>query len=326
MYTGKLSAELLHQVVFPYTGTNRPDVLVHPGVGRDCSVVNLDGELAVLSSDPITTTGHNLGHLAVHISVNDIAATGAVPVGLLLTLLLPAGTPVTDIEEIMKQVHEASSQLNMAVLGGHTEFTDAVNQPVAAVTVLGKTTQKHFVTAAGGSRGDTLVLTKTAGTEGTSILAADFKDRLIPELGQALLDRALDFINHVSVLPEAKIAVSYASAMHDVTESGILGASFEVAHASNLGLELWVDKVPVASETADICKSLGLDPLGLIGSGSLLIATAKPKQLISDLADAGIKGTAIGQLLSKEEGLWILKKGQRQPLVVPERDELYKML
>jgi hydrogenase expression/formation protein HypE len=326
LHTGKLSTELLQQVVFPYTGTNRPDVLVRPGVGQDCSVVDLGDELAILSSDPITTTGHNLGYLAVHISANDIAATGADPVGLMLTLLLPAGTSTVNVKAIMKQVHEAATSLGMAVLGGHTEFTDTVRQPLAAVTALGKARKRHYVTASGGRPGDVLVLTKTAACEGTAILAADLKARLEPELGEALLRRARAFIEHVSVVPEAKIAIAYASAMHDVTESGVLGATFELAHASGLGLELWADKVPVADETAAICRVLDLNPLGLIGSGSLLIATTEPNELITALASASIKATAIGRLLPKEDGQWLQTGQQRQPLVVPERDELYKVL
>lgn len=326
MHTGKLSTELLEQIIFPYLGAKRADVLVHPGVGQDCGVVDLGEELAILSSDPITTTGHNLGYLAVHISANDVAATGAEPVGLLLTLLLPAGTAPAAVEEIMQQVHSAASGLGMAVLGGHTEFTAAVRQPLAAVTALGKAQKGHFVTAGGGRPGNTLVLTKSAASEGTAILAADLQDTLEPQLGAELLDRALAFIHRVSVVPEARIAVKSATAMHDVTEGGVLGAAFELAHASGCGVELWADKVPVAEETAAICCILNLDPLGLIGSGSLLIATDHPEKLVTALTAAGITATAIGRLLPEGQGQWLQQGQERQPLVVPERDELYKVL
>lgn len=326
MQTGKLSAELLQQIIFPYLGARRPDVLVHPGVGQDCGVVNLGGELAILSSDPITTTGHNLGYLAVHISANDVAATGAEPVGLLLTLLLPPGTSAAVVEAIMQEVHSAASNLGMSVLGGHTEFTAAVNQPLAAVTAVGKAKIGCYVTAGDGRPGNTLVLTKTAACEGTAILAADLAAKLEPLLGSELLERARLFIDRVSVVPEAGIAVQSATAMHDVTEGGVLGATFELAHASGCGLELWGDKVPVAEETAAICRVLKLDPLGLIGSGSLLIATANPEDLITGLAAANITATAIGRLLPESEGYWLKEGQEHRPLVVPERDELYKVL
>jgi hydrogenase expression/formation protein HypE len=326
LQTGKFSAELLKQVVFPYGGRDRSDILVGPGIGLDCGIVDLGGELAVLSSDPITASGQNLGYLAVHISTNDVAATGAEPVGLLLTLLLPAGTTTALVEQIMQQVHTAADSLGMAVLGGHTEFTAAVTQPVAAMTAVGKAKRGHFLTSAGGNPGDILVLTKTAGYEGTAILAADFAAELKPCLGLAQLQRAQAFIERVSIVPEAKIAANMATAMHDVTESGVLGAAFELAHASGCGLELWADEIPVAPETATICQFMGLDPLGLIGSGSLLIATSQPDQLIAALAAAAIPAAAIGELLSAGKGQWLKEKGQRLPLVVPPQDELYKVL
>ncbi|MGB9826005.1 MAG: AIR synthase family protein [Desulfofundulus sp.] len=327
MQPGKLAPELLNRIVFPYLGAKRQDVLVRPGIGQDCSVVDFGSELAVLSSDPITASGHHLGYLAVHVSANDIAATGAEPVGLLLTLLLPPGTSLDEIEAIMRDIHAAAGSLNMAVLGGHTEFTNAVCQPVAAVTALGRAPKGRYITAAGGRPGDTLLLTKTAGCEGTAILASDLTDKLEAALGADLVRRAQGFIGRISVVPEGRIAAAHgASAMHDVTEGGVLGAVAELATASGCGVELWADKVPLAPETAAICEVLGLNPLGLIGSGSLLIASAEPDSIMSALRAAGIPVTPIGRLLRVEEGLWLIARGERQPLIVPPRDELYRAI
>ncbi|MDK2784828.1 MAG: hypothetical protein PWR11_694 [Bacillota bacterium] len=189
MQPGKLAPELLNRLVFPYLGAKRQDVLVRPGIGQDCSVVDLGSELAVLSSDPITASGHHLGYLAVHVAANDLAAIGAEPVGLLLTLLLPPGTFQDKIEAIMQEIHAAAGSLNMAVLGGHTEFTNAVCQPLAAVTALGRAPRGRYITAAGGRPGDTLLLTKTAGCEGTAILASDLADKLEAALGADLGER-----------------------------------------------------------------------------------------------------------------------------------------
>lgn len=327
MQPGKLPPELLNRVIFPYLGAKRQDVLVSPGIGQDCSLVDFGSELAVLSSDPITASGHHLGYLAVHVSANDIAATGAEPVGLLLTLLLPPGTSQDEIEAIMQEIHAAAGSLNMAVLGGHTEFTNAVCQPVAAVTALGRATKGRYITAAGGRPGDTLLLTKTAGCEGTAILASDLYDKLEAALGADLVRRAREFIKRISVVPEGRIAAAHgASAMHDVTEGGVLGAAAELAAASGCGVELWAERVPVAPETAAICELLDLNPLGLIGSGSLLIASSAPEAVEEALKDHGIPVAPIGRLLAREEGLWLTSRGERQPLIVPPRDELYRAI
>jgi len=322
---GKLAPELLNRLVFPYLGAKRQDVLVRPGIGQDCSVVDLGSELAVLSSDPITASGHHLGYLAVHVAANDLAAIGAEPVGLLLTLLLPPGTFQDKIEAIMQEIHAAAGSLNMAVLGGHTEFTNAVCQPLAAVTALGRAPRGRYITAAGGRPGDTLLLTKTAGCEGTAILASDLADKLEAALGADLVRRAQEFIKRISVVPEGRIAATHgASAMHDVTEGGVLGAVAELATASSCGAELWAEKVPLAPETAAICEVLGLNPLGLIGSGSLLIASSAPEAVAAALSAHGIPVAPIGRLLAPEDGLWLIARGKRQPLMVPPRDELYR--
>lgn len=327
MQVGKLTAELLHQVVFPFLGAERADVLVRPGVGQDCSVLDLGEQLAVLSSDPITASSHNLGYLAVHVSANDIAATGAEPVGLLITLLLPPGAKPALIRDIMRDVHSAAAGLGMAVLGGHTEFTPAVRQPVAAVTALGRVSKENYVTTGGGRPGDTLLLTKTAAREGTAILATDFAERLTPVLGSELIRRAQEFLHSISVVAEGRIAARQgATAMHDVTEGGVLSAAAELATASGCGVELWADRVPVAEETAAICRFFGLDPLGLIGSGSLLIAARAPEAIRVALAAAGIAASPIGRLLPADEGCWVTAAGQRRPLTVPPRDELYRVL
>ncbi|HHY93281.1 MAG TPA: AIR synthase, partial [Firmicutes bacterium] len=200
MEPGKLTPELLQEIVFPYLGADRRDVLVRPGIGQDCAVVDFGSDLAVLSSDPITASGHHLGYLAVHVSANDVAATGAEPVGLLLTLLLPPATEPAEIEAIMQEFHAAAAGLNMAVLGGHTEFTTAVRQPVAMVTALGRAVQGKYVTAAGGRPGDTLLLTKSAGCEGTAILATDLAERLAAVLDEQLIARAQAFRWKISVV------------------------------------------------------------------------------------------------------------------------------
>jgi hydrogenase expression/formation protein HypE len=327
LQAGKLPPELLALNVFPFLGKTRSDVLLRPGIGQDCSVIDLGTELAVLSSDPITASEHNLGYLAVHISANDIATTGAVPVGLMLTLLLPPGTEPDLVGTIMRDVDKAAASLGMAVLGGHTEFTPAVTQPVASVTALGRVKKGQYVTAAGGRPGDTLLLTKSAAMEGTAILATDLKELLLPQLGAALIASAQDFLGSISVVPEGLLAArNGASAMHDVTEGGILGACSELAAASSCSVELWADKVPLAPETVAICRFLGLDPLGLIGSGALLIAAPDPETITNALQEANIPVTAIGRLLSAEKGSWLVQGNERRPLIPPERDELYRAL
>lgn len=326
MEAGKIPPEILKQVVFSRLSLRRKEVLVGPRLGEDCSVLNLGEKLAVLSSDPITGAGTNIGRLAVHVSCNDLATTGAEPVGILVTILLPVGSNEQALAEIMDQLRTEAQKLNIEILGGHTEVTAAVNQPVISATALGTVEPGRAVSSSGGKAGDSLVLTKFAGLEGTAILAADKQDIVAHLLAPESLKRALGFIEQISVVPEGLLAARHgAHAMHDVTEGGVLGAVFELAEASSLSAELWADRVPVAEETLAICHHFGLDPLGLISSGAMLIAHPRGEEVCDILQEAGIRATVIGRLLPRGEHV-VLRNGEKRPLVVPPRDELYKVL
>ena len=171
MKVGKIPSHILQKTVLPLTGSRRTEVLVGPKFGEDCAVLDLGDNLVVLSTDPITGATKDLGRLAVHISCNDVAATGAEPVGLLFSILLPPGHDKKTLRELVQEIHHTATGLGVAVLGGHTEITPVVNQVVINSTALGKVTGENLVTSSGAQPGDDVILTKTAGLEGTAILA-----------------------------------------------------------------------------------------------------------------------------------------------------------
>src|ERR1700738_3484834 len=85
---GKVPPDLLDTLVYRHLGTRRPDVLVHAQLGEDCAVIEFGDEVAVLTTDPITGAGPDLGWYAVFVATNDLAAAGADPVAVVVTLLL----------------------------------------------------------------------------------------------------------------------------------------------------------------------------------------------------------------------------------------------
>lgn len=321
---GKIPPAALRERVFPHAGY-RGDVLVHASVGQDCAVLDFGRQVCVATCDPITGAGAHAGRLAVHVVCNDLATTGAEPVGLLLTLLLAEATAEEDLDRIMQEAGAAAREVGAEIVGGHTEITPGLERPLVIAAAIGRAPRDGFVTAAGGRPGDVLVLTKGAAIEGTAILASDLADRLRPAVGDAALARARAFIEKVSVVPEGRIGARFgASAMHDVTEGGVLAGVWELAEASGCGAHLDADAVPVAEETRAICNALGADPLALIGSGAMLIAAADPRPLLAALADAGIDAAMVGRL--EEYDRTVVREGRRAALVPPERDELWRLL
>ncbi|MGH2452523.1 MAG: AIR synthase family protein [bacterium] len=324
MIPGKISPALLRRLVYPHL-THRPDLLVRAALGEDSAVLDFGSSVCVATCDPITGAVQHLGRLAVHVACNDVAATGAEPVALLLTVLLPPGTTEDALEQIMREAGRAASALGVAIAGGHTEITPRVVTPLVVVAGIGRADRAGYVHAGGAHPGDALLLTKAAAIEGTAILATDLAADLAERVPPDMLARAQRFIEEVSVVPEGRIAAGAgATAMHDVTEGGVITAVWEMAEASQCGVELWADAVPVRAETAAVCAALGADPLALIGSGAMLITTADPGRTLEALREGGIAAAPVGAMRAAGRAL---RRGEREePLTPPARDELWRIL
>lgn len=323
MKIGKLPNELLDEIIIkPITDHNpkRSEILAQPSIGEDCCAISFGDNICVLSTDPITGAVNDIGKLAVNINSNDIASAGAEPIGILVTALLPPTITSEEISHIMKDFYTTAGKLNISVLGGHTEVTDSVVRPVLSCTVVGKT--KSFISTGGCKEGDSLIMTKWAGLEGTSIIAKDYKDRL--RVGEATLNKALELTQHLSVIKEGKIASQLgANAMHDVTEGGILGACWEMASCSGKGVTVYTDNISMLECTKEICDYIGINPLRLISSGSMLISTDKPQQLIDALSKENIPACVIAEITCGD--MLIKNKEGTFPLTEPDCDELYKV-
>jgi hydrogenase maturation factor len=311
-------------LVYPHLG-HRDEVLLRAGIGEDSAALDLGESAVVVTCDPITATGHHIGRLAVHVACNDLATSGAEPVALLLTLLLSEDAVPAALETIMSDAGQTAASLGVEIVGGHTEVTRGIDRTIAVVTGVGKAPKGGVISASGAHPHDAIIVTKGAGIEGTAILASDLSDQLAPLLGAAALARAQAFIEQLSVVPEGRIGTRQgATAMHDVTEGGVLTGVWELAEASGLGVVFRADDVPVLPETQAICHALDLDPLALIGSGAMLICTADPQRMLRALNAAGIPAAEIGLITGKDRV--VLRGGRSQPLVPPPRDEVYRVL
>lgn len=327
MKIGKVSESILKRSVFSQIKTKRKEVLVGAGVGEDCAALKLEnGEIFVISTDPITGTAKDVGKLAVHITANDIASSGAEPIGIMLSLLLPEWVTEREMKEIMGQVEDACHVLNIQIMGGHTEVTKAVNQPVMTVTGVGKIDQGSFLSTRGAKPGQDIIISKWIGLEGTSIIAKEKEKELLNRFPKHMIERAKEFDQYLSIIPEAKIGVEMkVSSMHDVTEGGIFGALWEMAEASEVGLEIDLKEIPVKQETIEICEYFLLNPYCLISSGSLLMAGDNGYEVVRELKKAGIHGAVIGKAVKGRDRV-VINDNERRYLEPPKSDELYKVM
>ncbi len=327
MEIGKLPNDVLEKIVLSNIKNKREEVLVRAAVGEDTAIIDFGNDLCVLSTDPITGATKGIGKLAIHISCNDVSTSGAEPIGVLLTILAPPSTTAKDIENIMKEAGEAAKEINVEIVGGHTEITDAVNRIVISTTVIGKQSKEKLPNSRAIKTGDKVLITKYAGIEGTSIIAKELEAQLVDKIGKDKLEIAKNMDRMLSVVKEGiicgEIGVRY---MHDITEGGVLGAVWEAAKATGKGIKIVEELIPVKDVTKEIADIVGIDLYRLISSGSMLIIAEEEKvsKINEELDKVGISSTVIGEIT--EEGIILEKNGEICDIEPPTSDELYKAL
>ena len=326
MEIGKLKESVLKRSVIKQLHVKRPEVGSGPSIGEDCATLQVGpDEEIVMSTDPITGTASDLGELAVTVSINDLASAGAEPIGILLTILLTPRMREAKLKAIMEQVDNACKRYNVQVMGGHTEVTEVVNQPLISVTAVGKVKKGQMVSTGGAKPGMDLVVTKWIGLEGTSIIAKDHEEELLTKLPKNLVDTAKGFDKYLSVLPESRVAVEHGvAAMHDITEGGIFGALWEMGEASGVGLDVDLKSIPVKQETIEVCEFFGINPYELISSGAMLIATNDGNGLVRKLAEAGVASAIIGKSNSSNDKR-VISGDEVRFLEPPKADALYSV-
>ena len=327
---GKIDPDILGKLISDYT--HKEDrVLIGAGIGEDAAIIDMGSSYLVAKTDPITHVTSEIGHYAVNINANDIAAMGGKPMWFLATILMPAASSADELKRIFSQLSESCKELGISYCGGHTEVTHSVNNPVVIGHMLGEVGRDNLKPTSEARLGDDLIMTKSSAIEATAIIALEKENELRGHLGNKLLARAKNYLYNpgISVVKEASVvsSIKEVHALHDPTEGGIATGIFEMATASDLGVEVHYDKIPISEETLKLCESYHVDPLGTFASGSLLIAVSPSvsEDVISRLSAVGITAARIGVMMPREEGMRLIKNGENLPLPVYHQDEISKI-
>ena len=332
MEVGKFPASLLERILAK-VDISDPRVVVGPRVGEDTAVLQTSGSLLVAKSDPVTFATDQIGWYAVQVNANDVACTGGTPKWFLATLLVPERFTEDEAEAVFDQITEACRSIDVSLVGGHSEVTYGIDRPIIMGTMLGEVEQDKLILTGGAQEGDSIVVTKGIAIEGTALLAREKASQLLQAgMSQEEIDKAASLLSvpGISVLHDARVACasSQVHSMHDVTEGGLVTGLREVAKASGLGLAIEESSVPILSECQEVCEALGLDPLGLLASGALLITlpTADVPGLLTSLEGEGINGFEIGTMIEAAEGLQMVEFHGETPLPEFSRDELARYM
>ena len=329
---GKLPAGVLARLLDKYRLEDER-VVQGARIGEDAAVLDMGDRYLVAKTDPITFATDSIGWYAVHVNANDLVTTGAEPLWFLATVLLPEGESDEALaEEIFQQIHGACAEMSISLVGGHTEITYGLDRPIVVGQMLGEVAKEGLITSGGAQAGDAIVLTKGVAIEGTAIIAREREDRL-RELGygQDFIERAQAYLHEpgISVFREAALA-SYSfdvHAMHDPTEGGLAMGLYELAQAAEVGLLIDEEKIEILPECRDLCVEFGLDPLGTIASGALLIALPEQQAegVVEALRSEEIAASVIGRVRPVEAGVKLRRGELRRDLPRFPRDEIARL-
>jgi len=335
MKTGKLDIDILKGLLHKYTILD-PHVVIGPKIGEDAAVIDLGkgtDHYWVVTSDPITFTTEEIGYYGVVVNINDIATRGAIPKWFLATLLFPErGSDIRVIKKVFQQIHNTCRRFKISFIGGHTEITPGIERVILSGHMIGEVKKDRLVKTSGTRSGDLLLLIKGVCIEGTSIIARERENELKARcISPALIQKAKNFIFDpgIEVLQAARIACDAVSvhSMHDPTEGGLINGMIEMALASEKEIEVDLRKILIYDESRILCQEYGLNPLGVIASGALLLTISPsdlhplqkafegdsiPLQVIGQVNEGPAKVLAIGE------------KGRKEVKPFP-RDEILKI-
>ena len=322
MRSGKISESVLTRSVLRKIKTERKEVVCGAGIGVDCAVLSFDdGEDSVFSTNPVSAPADMVCVYGVNRALNNVAAAGAEPVGILLSAMLPEELEEKELQNMMAQAEEICSRYHVQIAGGHTEVTGAVRQPVLTVTGIGKR-KKEDVSGRSVKPGQDVVVSKWLGLDGTVRIAREHRTELLTRYPARMIEEAAGFEQFFSVIPEAATArKSGVCGIHDVSQGGIFGALWELANGAGVGLEIDLKKLPVRQETIEICEFFNLNPYELSSAGCLLMTSEDGNALAAALEKEGIPAVVVGKTTDGNDRV-LYNEEERRFLEPPKTDAL----
>ena len=323
MRPGKLSESVLKRSVLKQIKTKRDEVIRGAAVGEDCAFFSFDkGEGCLITTAPIIVDEFETIGFGLTAVVNNVAAAGGEPVGIIVSSILPDKTLESVVQRLSGEMERVCKSMNLQIAGGNTMITKVVNKPILNVTVVGKKQRSLHEEFHQYRAGLDLIMTKWAGVAGTSILAEKEQEKLENRLPSYIVENGKNLKHDISVLQESSVAMSVGvQGMHDISRGGVFSALWELAEKGNIGIEVDLKKIPMRQETIEICEVLGVNPYELYGAGSLLMVSDKGNEIIHELEKLEIPATIIGKT-TEENGKVLLNGEEVRYLDRPKNDSI----
>ncbi len=326
MRLGKLSDSILKRTVLKQIKNRRSEILSGAGIGEDCAIFQLSDSNLATCVEEYTVADRQDMIRAIYKGTNNLAASGAEPVAVMLSIILPERASEEKLKKLMDGAAQAARELNIQIAGGHTTVSKYVTQKLAVVTAYGKVAADQFVTTKGAKPGQDIVMSKWIGLEGTAMLAQQKKEEMLARYPEYFIDEAAGFDQYLSVIPEAATAMkSGVCVMHDASEGGIMATLWELAESSGVGLSIDMKKLPIRQETVEVCEFCDVNPYELLSGGCLVMTTDDGNGLVEALAEANIPAVVVGKITDSNDRI-IYNGEEKRFLDKPKMDEVHRFV
>jgi hydrogenase expression/formation protein HypE len=327
----------MEKVVYKSLGSKSESVLVGPARGFDNTVISIGArKRMVLTIDPVSiipALGMELSAwLSVHLIASDYTTSGLKPEFATFCFNLPKELSKKHLADYIHSVGKECQRLGVSIVGGHTgSYPGGGFTVVGGGTMFGFSNEGEYIDNSMARAGDVVLMTKGAAIEATALLTLSFPKYAEKTLGHDLAGKAKALVRNCSTVTEATIASSFGlgtdgvTSMHDATEGGVIGGLDEMVSACGKAAVIEKERVHVPEECEKTCQAFGIDPLGALSEGTLLI-TCNPSSaddLSKSLRREGIATYAIGHIMNGR-GLWVSERGKSPRRTKPEADEYWK--
>jgi hydrogenase maturation factor len=331
---GKIDLDTFTSFLLPRLGKSDDTVIVPPKTGVDAGVIDIGNDrVLIIAEDPIFAIPQQplemFGWYTVHIGASDVAVMGVKPRYMTYSLLMPPETKEEDFRTIVDAIHRAALELEIAIVGGHTGYYPGFAAPtIGGVTVFAIADKHGYVTPAGATPGDDVILTKGPAIETAGILSVMKEKELLEKYPQSLVEKAKALCKQMTVVADALLAMDSGgvTAMHDATEGGVVGGLYEIASASAVGMEIHEEAFIYPDEVRMVCEAFAIDPVAAIAEGSLLI-TVRPNRsanVVTKLRSGGIDASIVGQVTDDVKKRTIKRRdGSVDQLAIPRQDPFW---
>lgn len=327
MRIGKVSESVLKRSILKQIKSKRTEVIKGAGVGVDCAIfASSDHSFTAICTQTFSLLHEDITKTALDSVMNNLVTSGAKPLGVQVGLFLTEQTYESELQTIMKQLNEACTTYNIQILGGSTQVVAGAKNILLSLTGVGLLSEPSQLSVKHISKNMDLIVSKWIGLKGSWLLARYGKEQLEERFSPRFLSKLEEYPQYFSVVNEAATAInSGVSYMHDVSESGIFGALWEVAEEAGVGLTVDLKKIPVKQETIEICEFFGVNPYEILSTGAMLMVAENGKQVVHNLREAGIEASIIGQITDSRDRI-IKNEDEIRYLDRPKADEIYNVM